>query len=193
VDERISKGISLYNRRDEGAQKDSRRELPKKNEQEKILKDWVKKEGILIKDDFFKDKEFLDKGEEAKVYAENDSVYKVVDYSIYSKTPLDYLNRLKIHNELFPETSYQFLGIKNDNGKIKFVIKQPYIRFKDKANEKEVYKEMTKRGFYYISATQYTLKSKYITDDYIVEDLHKDNVIMNDKGELLFIDPISIN
>jgi hypothetical protein len=46
VDERISKGISLYNRRDDGTQKDSRRELPKKNEQEKILKDLAKKEGL---------------------------------------------------------------------------------------------------------------------------------------------------
>ena len=72
--------------------------------------------------------QFLAEGGEAKVYFDTDKrhVIKVNDAGYYA-TWLEYFNSLVLHNIIFIETPYEFLGFINENDILKAVVRQPYI------------------------------------------------------------------
>lgn len=71
---------------------------------------------------------YLTEGGEAKVFMvpSQQSVIKVND-AVYYATWLEYFNSLTIHNLLFPETAYDFIGFHKLNGRFSAVAKQPFV------------------------------------------------------------------
>lgn len=160
------------------------------SKQEEILTKYAKENGKWIDYDKISDKESFGGGEEAKVFMNEDrvSVTKVYDYKLFSISPLEFLdNRISLHNHLFPDTAYELIGFTNrpDRG-FSFIVKQPFIDGKN-TPVSEISKELSKMGFKDIGG------NTYVSDDYIIDDLHKRNVFTKG-GRLFFIDTvISLN
>ncbi|MDR2410173.1 MAG: hypothetical protein LBE13_18975, partial [Bacteroidales bacterium] len=168
--------------------------------QEELLKDYAKKEGIWISPEEIEQWEYKDTGMEARVYkAPNspDHILKVVyNYKNFSETPLEYLdNRISLHNYLFgnSNTDYELIGFTETYGATKEtggqyfapVIRQRYVQGSElKESELQMLDaEMEKRGFE-------KTNGMYVNKDYIIEDLHADNVIKDEQGNFHFIDTV---
>lgn len=110
----------------------------------------------------------------------------------YSENPRNFLDRLSLHNYLFPEDKYELLGFsrkenKND-GDFLFIVKQPFIESVRKATKEEIKNELVKRGFEHIKRNDYKDK------DYILEDISEDNVLIDKNNNYHFIDTrLSLN
>ncbi len=167
-------------------------------EQEKLLRDYAHESGIWIDEYSFKLSDQIAEESEAKVYyfEEKGVVRKVVNYRRFSKTPLDYLNnRIALHNYLFSGTNYELLGFTNTedftgNKTFAFVVEQPFIkgRYIDFTREEGVFKrEANKRGFNF-DLENY--KPLLYNDDYIIKDLHEENIITDERGNFFFIDTV---
>ena len=146
----------------------------------------------------------LQPGTEADVFLLNCNgkwnVLKISKWNTFTfrkrnRTPLEFLiNKLMLHNTLFPGTSYCLTGYchRFDN-EFCFVLEQPYIPpFFDEFNkfvgstEKEIEEDIiVKRGFRKEGKSQI----RYVSDDYLVSDLHLGNVLKGAHGKLYYIDP----
>ena len=144
----------------------------------------------------------LSKGKESLVFVSKDgkSVIKLVDYSVYSQSPADFLrNRVGLFNELFPETAYTIVGVTERNGKLNFVLSQPLIKgkplevawWKAGIEEYNSYKprldEMMMRDF---GMENYGLDA-YQNDMIRVQDLHYNNIIEGEDGQWYVVDAIT--
>lgn len=144
----------------------------------------------------------LSKGKESLVFVSKDgkSVIKLVDYSVYSQTPTDFVrNRVELFNDLFPETAYTIVGVTERNGKLNFVLSQPLIKgkplevawWKAGIEEYNSYKprldEMMMRDF---GMENYGLDA-YQNDMIRVQDLHYNNIIEGEDGQWYVVDAIT--
>ncbi|SFW70437.1 putative polyvalent protein kinase domain-containing protein [Chitinophaga sancti] len=139
---------------------------------------WVS--GLLDKD------LYLTRGGEAEVYFGKDSlnVLKVND-AIYYATWLEFFNSVSIHNLLFPNTAYIFLGFTESDGILKAVMQQPFIIADDQVDLNDVKQLLAFNGFENIKRNDYKNSALGI----LLEDIHDENVISN-KGVLFFIDTV---
>jgi hypothetical protein len=194
--------LATANRADEKKVRDERERTNGSGakRQEKLLKDYAKKEGVWFTPDEIERWEYLDAGNEARVYRDPknpDSVLKVVyNYRNFSDAPLDYFdNRISLHNYIFrdSETEYELIGFTETYGAIKRlkeqffapILRQKYVQGGElKKGELNILDyEMEKRGFIKI-------KRGYASVDYIIRDLNPDNVIITPDGNFRFIDTV---
>lgn len=101
--------------------------------QERSLEEYAKENGLWFSVDEIEAKtaKKFRSGKEADVYLEKDgkTVIKVVNYSQYSETPLDFIeNRILLFNELFNSTAYTIIGYTQTDKGFSFVVKQPFIK-----------------------------------------------------------------
>lgn len=144
----------------------------------------------------------LSKGKESEVHFSKDgnSVIKLVDYSVYSQSPADFLrDRVGLFNELFPQTAYTIVGVTERNGKLNFVLSQPFIKgkplevawWKAGIEEYNSYKprldEMMREKF---GMENYGLDA-YQNDMIRVQDLHYNNIIEGEDGQWYVVDAIT--
>ena len=145
----------------------------------------------------------LQPGTEADVFLlsnnEEKIVMKIVKWNTFSfrkrnRTPLEFLiNKVALHNTLFPGTFYQLIGFCHRFDEFCFVLEQPYIPpfFDDfkrviGSTDKEIKEDIiSKRGFREEGKSQI----RYVSDSYIVSDLHLGNVLKSADGELYYVDP----
>ena len=145
----------------------------------------------------------LEPGTEADVFLLNNNeekkVVKIVKWNTFcfrkrNRTPLEFLmNKVVFHNTLFPGTFYQLTGYSYRFDEFCFVLEQPYIPpfFDDLksiigSSEKEIEEDIIeKRGFRKEGKSQI----RYVSNDYIVSDLHLGNVLKGADGGLYYIDP----
>ncbi|WP_282136016.1 hypothetical protein [Seonamhaeicola maritimus] len=98
------------------------------------------------------------------------------------------VEKVFIHNELFPETGYEiigFTGLKNHGNRtpyIEVVLKQDYIPGLVKSSFEEISVFMESLGF-----KQITIES-YRNDKYVVYDLYPRNVLKDEKGTIFVVD-----
>jgi hypothetical protein len=168
----------------------------KRIRQEKLLEEYARQKGVWFDHEEESEREYLGDGAESFVYQDDKSGYvrKLVDP--VSKTPLEFFdNRISLHNYLFPETFYELVGFTRTKGGVfTYIITQPYVNVSeydklDLANPPVVenYKqELEKMGFNLYDNDHTTIYNK----DYIIFDLHNDNVLVNKKKDLFFIDTI---
>lgn len=133
---------------------------------------------------------YIGEGAEAKVYKKDEeSLYKIVDYKTLNISPLEYLDRLSLHNFLFPEAPYKLTGITEENGEFRFIVEQPTIKNATQTTKDEVSQYMKNLGYEDVGG------NTYVNSDYIIEDLHGGNVLKRvETGSLVFIDPnITLN
>ncbi|MDR3366030.1 MAG: hypothetical protein LBO71_03565, partial [Prevotellaceae bacterium] len=169
-------------------------------EQEQILKDYAQKKGVWITPEEVEKWKYRDTGMEARVYDDPSNpgyVLKVYyNYKNFSETPQEYLdNRISLHNHLFgeSETGYELVGFTETHGATRAVdgsyfapvVRQKHIQGREleKGELPLLDAEMEKRGFDKINGV-------YVSKDYIVEDLHADNVMIDKDGNFHFIDTV---
>lgn len=103
----------------------------------------------------------------------------------------EYFERLIVHNWLFPDTYYTFLGLmwvrENDvSPQLRPVVSQQAFRAVRGATRDEVEAEMLRLGF----VRRY--EDNYVNADLnlFVDDLHDQNVLVDAEGDLLIFDPV---
>ena len=143
----------------------------------------------------------LSKGKESEVFVSKDgkSVIKLVDYSVYSQTPTDFVrNRVELFNDLFPETAYTVIGVTERNGKLNFVLSQPLIKGKPLEyawwgkgiEEYNSYKPRLDEMMREFGMENYGLDA-YQNDQIRVQDLHYRNIIEGENGQWYVVDAIT--
>lgn len=161
----------------------------------KRLFDIAKENGLFIDRetiDKFGDKLCTKTGECEIFYNEKESlIYKVKDpfakWVIKELHAEDAIYEHIIHNLLFPNTRYKFIGIAEDEGNLRIVLTQPYISSTNAhPTDEEIIYHLKTLGLE--PNGPYFYGNEYVT----VTDIGtaSDNVLKGDDGELYFIDPI---
>ena len=150
------------------------------------LKDWA------IANNCWIDKAALgtysDRGSENEVYASLDSryVYKLNDFRYSDDNLTPFFERITIHNQLFPDCGYAFLGFaENRDGKVCAVLRQPFILSQREATQAEINEEMERLGFNKEKDDGY-----FTNSDFDIFDAVPNNVLKGEDGHLYFIDTI---
>lgn len=160
--------------------------------EEKWLRHWAEQVGIMMDNNEF-DRKWMEQGQkgeaENNVYFDEQSQrwFKRNNLS-YHTTYLEFFYRIALHNESFPEAAYALEGFVINDGELQPIISQPHIRASKGASPVDVEKLMTRMGYTKIPGTQhdYLNNEKGIR----VEDMHDENVLMDDDGNLFVIDPV---
>ncbi len=170
--------------------------LVKPKEQEALFK-WANESGHLISNSDFNRlwKEQGKKGEtENEVfYDKNKGMWFKRNDLSYHDSYLGFLQRVALHNRLFPEASLALEGFMVDYNRstpdrvpmLKPVISQRHIPSSKGAEPHEVEKFMSLQGYEKINQTDYYDPVRHIR----VEDLHNENVLIHD-GTIYIIDPV---
>ena len=91
-----------------------------------------------------------------------------------------------IHNILFPECAYEFVGVTEEFGELRIVLKQQAVSTESFPDSEQIVKALAERGLY--------PEDRYFFGDGIVSvtDVgeHGDNVLLGDDGKIYFIDPL---
>ena len=129
--------------------------------------------------------EYLTEGGESKVYLSSDGrmVFKVNDAGYYA-TWMEYFNSLLLHNLLFPNTAYSFLGFIEFGEAFFAVVQQPFV-VGEQASLERIESFLNFNGF------QKSKRQDYYNSELglVLEDMHDENVIAKD-DVLFFIDTV---
>ena len=160
--------------------------------EEKWLTYWAEKVGLMMDNNEFS-RRWLHQGKrgeaENSVYFDEDSQrwFKRNNLS-YHTTYLEFFYRLALHNASFPEAPYALEGFVINDGELQPIISQPHVRATKGATEVDVEKLMNKLGYTKIKGTQHDY---YNAEKGIrVEDMHDENVLMDDEGNIFVVDPV---
>jgi hypothetical protein len=129
---------------------------------------------------------FFARGGEALVYLDSDKrdVIKQND-AIYYATWLEFFNSIVLHNLIFPNTAYTFLGFIRLEDILYAILRQPYIESDAVVDIEDIKQHLEYNGF-----------ENHIRHDYrhkelglLLEDMHDENVLVN-TDILFFIDTV---
>lgn len=174
--------------------------------EENLLKKYAKGTNALLSKDDIESMSVkrLPSGAECDVFESKDgrNVIKIMNYKIYSESPLEFLdNRIALHNYLFPYTAYRLIGFTETEDGLCFVTEQPFIQGRNlscfisstsiKKQENRVSDYMREKlGMSEVEGSTTTFSNS----NYIIGDLHLNNVKEGVDGNLYFIDAvISLN
>ncbi len=127
--------------------------------------------------------EQLAEGGEAHIYDNGNTIIKRIglDYYILPELALD---RISLHNALFPETRMVVLGFgRTSGGDFQIIVQQPFIHGTFMSDE-EICTYAESLGFQLINPGNWT----FATPDIYLSDLHDENVIKSSKGNIFVID-----
>jgi Serine/Threonine/Tyrosine Kinase found in polyvalent proteins len=130
--------------------------------------------------------QYLTRGGEAQIYLDIDSKHVVkINDAIYYATWLEYFNSLLLHNLIFKDTAYTFMGFINLDNVLHAVVRQPFIIADGQAALDDI------RAFLEYNGFENTRRHDYFNKTYglILEDMHDENVILNSE-KLFFIDTV---
>ncbi len=166
---------------------DFKRELQQAEKQAETITAWAKKTGLWIPDiNNFLKHTFGDKiaeGGEATIFDNGTSLIKAIGLDYFIQ-PIYALDRISLHNAIFPETKLTVIGFGADlNNEFKIVASQPFI----KGVQPSVYvirRYLEKLGFELINPTNWT----YSNSSIYLSDVHDENVIKGHDGSMFVID-----
>ena len=170
-----------------------------KTRQSDALRKWAQENGAMVDSDQF-EKQWKEGGEvggeEHQVIVGTDGLTvtkrNFVDDSFGDAMVLpfhldydEFFDRVELHNQIFPETGPRLLGFtETSQGLIAPVLTQPFIIVRRGATRAETHAEMRLGGF------RRTSRDNYRCGDILVEDLHDENVVIDNFGKIQFIDPV---
>jgi hypothetical protein len=164
---------------------DFENQLRVKKEQAEFLKDLSRSRNWWVHD-LPAENSFLTRGGEAQVYLapDNRNVIKIND-AVYYATWLEFFNSLTIHNILFEETTYTFLGFTERDQNLLAILEQPFIKSDAPVDLEDVKKLLAFNGFVN------TKRNDYYNEELglILEDMHDENIIIQ-SNNIFFIDTV---
>ena len=151
------------------------------------IEQWAKAVGIWIDDvdDSFTNVlgEHIAEGGEAVVYDHGATLIKSIGLDYFIE-PILALDRISLHNAYFPETTLTVLGFGRDTeGNFKIVVEQPFIKG-NRMSDEEIAEYMKNMGFELRNPRNWT----YATPEIYLSDLHDENVIRSENGNVFVID-----
>lgn len=162
--------------------------------EETSVKAWGLKTGLLLEQELF-EKPWEAAGRlgesEHDVYPEN-GVWTKRNNLSHHGTWLEYFHRLLLHNWLFPDTKLTLTGITEQEGCIFPVVTQADIISTRGATSTEIDGFMQKMEFVPIQTTNTSRQFDYISQTAGIEvnDLHDENVLIRDNGDIAVMDPV---
>ena len=158
--------------------------------EEEALRDWAERNGLMSDADAFNGQwqaQGEQGGQEHKVYlaSETGRVIKANNLSPYG-TYLEFFQSMQLHNWLFPTAPVRHEGFIQDEGLLKPVISQPFIRARASADTGDVAKHMVNMGFGPLP----NVPDAYIHDRLGIEvhDLHGENAVIERDAGVTVID-----
>ncbi|MBC7569551.1 MAG: hypothetical protein H7319_07450 [Spirosoma sp.] len=157
------------------------------------LSGWAGATGLLLDAAAFTQQWFAfgnAEGGEHQIFQVDGTYYKRNNLAFHTSY-LEYFERLLLHNWLFPDTAYTFLGLmwvpeNNEPPQLRPVVSQLAFQAVRGADRSEVEAEMNRLGF-----------TRRYEDNYVstalnlfVDDLHDQNVLVDADGDLLIFDPV---
>ena len=131
---------------------------------------------------------YSDRGSENEIYMSFDNrfVYKLNDFRYADDNLTPFFERIYAHNILFKECAYQLCGFAyNREGKFCALLRQPFILAEREATPEEIEGELGRMGF------SSMLEREYFTNGvYDIFDALPNNVLVDARGQLFFIDTI---
>jgi len=129
---------------------------------------------------------------ESEIYAGPDYAYLVKFKDPEAKQPIkrtqptDWLFEHVVHNVLFPDTRYEFMGVSEVAGSVRIVLKQGNVSAVSFPTEEMVAEELKGLGLSPEDRYHYGNAWLSVTD----VGAQGDNVLLGDDGHLYFIDPL---
>ena len=127
-------------------------------------------------------------GSETRVWKNNDkgTVVKNISLNHYD-TPKALMNRILIHNLVFPTTAMKMLKVGTSDNGISIIVEQPFIEDSGIAPTMDEIKDyMLSLGFTLSKGKG--INAEYTKDGYLVTDIRPENVIKQPNGSLAVID-----
>lgn len=159
----------------------SQEDIDKRNQEDReSLEKFAKEQGKWADDvDTKLEKKYggrIGHGSEAWVYRKDkDTVIKSRSITGYN-TVSDALRSIELHNSLFPETAMKVVGFGNGDGEFSIIIEQPFIEGAY-ASQEEI-DSFVKERFNAKKDTSVIGNTSYKTDDYLLQDLKPQNVLV---------------
>ena len=161
--------------------------------QEVLIECWARHRGLWREDtsEYLKEKfgREIGAGSESHVYKCGTDVIK--EWKTYKYESLQLaLDRITIHNTLFPETAMEVLEFgRTSSGNFAIIIKQPFIKIDNiLVSDREVIDFMSASGFEetndtYLGNFKASVHSEFANADFFIADLHKENIVkFSDSG-----------
>lgn len=161
---------------------------------QEIIGSWAEKDGCwhdyadshLLEEGML----FCTSGSEANVYYKGANVYKVNDYNHYG-TIEKLLDRISIHNAIFPEARLEVVGFGmkddiEDNTGFSVILKQPLIQGDVVKNPEEVYNSLIGRNLLPLNASSWCFTSE--TKNIVLHDIHDQNMVRTAAGNIILYD-----
>lgn len=158
--------------------------------QELLIESWAKHNNCWIAptESFLQERygDRIGSGSESVVYQDGKDVVKEWKTYKYESIQLA-LDRITIHNAVFPETSLKVEGFgRTRAGDFAILVRQPFIHINGElVSDKEVIDYMHSIGFgetHGFGGNNPRVHSEYLNSDFYIADLHKENIVR-------FVDP----
>ena len=122
-------------------------------------------------------------GNENDTYISNEGYVYKVNNLMNSKGILPLFDRIKLHNQIFPSSRYEFVGFTGFDGRSIYpIFRQAYIHESTNATPEEIEEYMNTLGFSKIN------EHKYTNGDITISDLRPRNVLKDTDGDLYVVD-----
>ncbi|MCK6641814.1 MAG: hypothetical protein L6Q81_17180 [Bacteroidia bacterium] len=171
-------------RREKGAISEAKKRELSKKEEEKILIDYISKNGLWFNEKYLNG--FIGEGAEQKIYeSENPEFILKTNDSIFYSYWEEYFHSILIHNCFFPHLAYELLGFILKSETLYAVVKQAFVLSTEPTNLENVKDFLLANGFVNTRNNDYHHPDLGL----ILEDLHDENVLTSN-GSLQFIDTV---
>ena len=155
--------------------------------QELLIESWARHNGCWIEctDVYLKHKygKEIGSGSESHVYLSPDGTKVIKEWKTFKYESVQLaLDRITIHNTIFPDTSMEVLGFgRNSSKSFVIIISQTFIQFDENIiSDEEVVEFMKEIGFEEIRGlgndTREDIHSEFANAEFYVADLHKENI-----------------
>ncbi len=170
-----------YLRKSSGSISEAKNSKFYKKQEEKFLKEYITKNNLwtTISDQL----PYFGEGCEQTIYLFDKKNVIKTNSGVFYNSWEDYLYSLLLHNYFFPNTAYELIGFKYQEGQILSVVKQVFIEDTEDTDLENVKEFLYNNGFIIGRNNDYDNPDLGI----ILEDLHDENVL-TENGILQFID-----